>query len=187
MTFECYSRKDYLFFYYGHSELCRYHIKYVWITSTGIWHHILGNLIWQRFWMKENYENKKEFKIRRIFPSKIDMCSLCSLVSKYFLFFCVYFYTARTWFLLTHMLSNISQTKSKQKIELRNLIEYNKKNIFLQKLCRKQARGRLDPDLFLFFKITSYSNWCWSSMTNSVKRINFCLSSIWNNCKHCLL
>ena len=30
-------------------------------------------------------------------------------------------------------------------------IEYNERNIFLQKLCEKKA-GRLVPELFLFFK-----------------------------------
>ena len=61
---------------------------------------MLGNLTWQRFWTKENYDNNKEFKIR-IFPSKIYMCFLWSLVSKCFSFFCVCFYTTKTWFLLT--------------------------------------------------------------------------------------
>ena len=36
--------------------------------------------------MKENYDNNKEFKITIIFPSKIYMCFLLSLVSKYFTF-----------------------------------------------------------------------------------------------------
>ena len=44
--------------------------------------YALGNLTWQRFWMKENYHNNKEFKIKRIVPSKIDMRSFWRLVSK---------------------------------------------------------------------------------------------------------
>ena len=36
-----------------------------------------------------------------------------------------------------HILPNISQGKGNQTIEFGQLIEYNKRNIFLQKLCRK--------------------------------------------------
>ena len=36
-----------------------------------------------------------------------------------------------------HILPNISQSKGNQTIEFGQLIEYNKRNIFLQKLCRK--------------------------------------------------
>ena len=46
---------------------------------------VLGNVTWQRFWMKEHYNNNKEFKTARIFPSKINM-SLWSLVSNCFSF-----------------------------------------------------------------------------------------------------
>ena len=35
------------------------------------------------------------------------------------------------------------------------LIEYNKRNIFLQKSCKNEA-GRLVPDLFLFLKKALY-------------------------------
>ena len=35
------------------------------------------------------------------------------------------------------ILSNISQNKGNQTIKCSQLIEYNKRNIFLQKLCRK--------------------------------------------------
>ena len=49
-----------------------------------------------------------------------------------------------------HILFNISQSKGNQIMKLRQLIEHNKKNIFLQKLCRKWVR-ELVPDLFLFF------------------------------------
>ena len=50
----------------------------------------------------------------------------------------------------TYILSNISQCKSNQTIKLGQLIDHNKKNIFLQKLCGNEA-GRLVPDLFFFF------------------------------------
>ena len=36
-----------------------------------------------------------------------------------------------------HTLPNISQSKSNQKMKLGQSIEYNKRNNFLQKLCRK--------------------------------------------------
>ena len=36
-----------------------------------------------------------------------------------------------------HILSNISRSKGNQAMKLGQLIEYNKRNIFLQKLCRK--------------------------------------------------
>ena len=34
-----------------------------------------------------------------------------------------------------HILPNISQSKDKQTMKFGQLIEYNKRNIFLQKLC----------------------------------------------------
>ena len=37
-----------------------------------------------------------------------------------------------------HILPNISQSKDNQTRKLGQLREYNKRNIFLQKLCRKQ-------------------------------------------------
>ena len=49
------------------------------------------------------------------------------------------------------ILPKISQSKGNQTMKFGNLIECNKGNIFLQKLCGKEA-GRLVPDLFLFFK-----------------------------------
>ena len=36
-----------------------------------------------------------------------------------------------------HILPNISQSKGNQTTKFSQLIEYNKRNIFLQKLCRK--------------------------------------------------
>ena len=50
-----------------------------------------------------------------------------------------------------HILPNISQSKGNQAIKFGQLIEHNRRNIFLQKLCGKKAR-RLVPELFLFFK-----------------------------------
>ena len=56
------------------------------VLWTSICLLLLGNLTWQRFWMKKNYDNNKEFKITRIFHSKIYMCSVWSLVSTCFSF-----------------------------------------------------------------------------------------------------
>ena len=49
-----------------------------------------------------------------------------------------------------HILSNISRSKGNQ-MKLGQLIEYNKRNIFLQIYAENKAR-RLVPDLFLIFK-----------------------------------
>ena len=47
---------------------------------------------------------------------------------------------------------NISQSKDNQKVEFGQLIEFNKRNIFLQKLCRKQGRETSSRPLFIFSK-----------------------------------
>ena len=49
-----------------------------------------------------------------------------------------------------HILPNISQSKSNQAMKRGQLIEYNKENIFLQKLCRKWGREISSRPLFLF-------------------------------------
>ena len=48
-----------------------------------------------------------------------------------------------------HILPNTSQSKGKQTMKLSQLLEYDKRNIFFQKLCGNEA-GRLVQDLFLF-------------------------------------
>ena len=50
--------------------------------------------------------------------------------------------------IIIHILHNISRSKENQRMKFGQFIEYNKKNIFLQKSCRKW--DRLVPDLFLF-------------------------------------
>ena len=50
-----------------------------------------------------------------------------------------------------HILPDISQSKCNQTMKFGQLIEYNKRNIFLKKLWENDA-GRLVTDLFLFFK-----------------------------------
>ena len=50
-----------------------------------------------------------------------------------------------------HILTNISRSKVNQTVKLGQLIEYNKRNIFLLNYVENEA-GRIVPDLFLFFK-----------------------------------
>ena len=49
-----------------------------------------------------------------------------------------------------HILSNISQNKGNQTMKFGQLIEYNKRNIFLQKLCGKWGRETSPRPLFIF-------------------------------------
>ena len=51
-----------------------------------------------------------------------------------------------------HILPNISQSKSNQTMKFGELIEYNKRNIFLQKLCRKWGRETSSKPLFIYSK-----------------------------------
>ena len=50
-----------------------------------------------------------------------------------------------------HILPNISQSKGNLTIKFGQLIEYNKRNIFLQSHVENEL-GRLVPNLFLLFK-----------------------------------
>ena len=54
-----------------------------------------------------------------------------------------------------HILSNISRSKSNQTMKYDQLIEYNKRNIFLKNYAENEA-GRLVPDLYLYFKKALY-------------------------------
>ena len=51
-------------------------------------------------------------------------------------------YNVLTWLtkITVHILPNILQSKGNQTMKFGQLIEYNKKNIFLQKPCRKCGR-----------------------------------------------
>ena len=49
-----------------------------------------------------------------------------------------------------HIFPNISQSKGNQTIKFGQLIEYNKSNIFLQKLCRKWGKETRSRPLFIF-------------------------------------
>ena len=54
---------------------------------------------------------------------------------------------------LQYTLPNISRSKGNQTMKFGQVIEYNKRNIFLQ----KSRKGRLDPSLFLFFEKKVYT------------------------------
>ena len=54
--------------------------------------------------------------------------------------------------IVIHILSNISQSKGKQTMKFGQLIEYNKINISLQKVCQKRARETSSRSLFIFRK-----------------------------------
>ena len=51
-----------------------------------------------------------------------------------------------------HILPNISQNKGNQTMKFGQLIEYNKQNIFLQKLCRKWGKETSSRPLLFFLK-----------------------------------
>ena len=60
-----------------------------------------------------------------------------------------------------HILPNISQSKGNQTIKFGQLIEYNKRNIFLQKLCGKWSKETSSRPLSFFKKslILGESRW----------------------------
>ena len=49
-----------------------------------------------------------------------------------------------------HILSNISRSKDNKTVKFGQLIEYNQRNIFLQKPCRKWGRETSSRSLFVF-------------------------------------
>ena len=51
-----------------------------------------------------------------------------------------------------HILPNISKTKGNQTMTFGHSIEYSKRNIFLQKLCRKWGKKTSFRPLFIFSK-----------------------------------
>ena len=61
------------------------------------------------------------------------------------------------------ILLNISQSKGKQTIKFGQLIEYNKRNIFLQKLCGKWGRETSSRPLFIFWKSLIWGESKWSA------------------------
>ena len=55
--------------------------------------------------------------------------------------------------IVIHILLNISQSKGNQTMKFGQLIEYNKRNIFLQKVCRKWGKETSSKPLSLFIKV----------------------------------
>ena len=62
-----------------------------------------------------------------------------------------------------HILPNISQSKSNQTMNFDQLIEYNKRNVFLQKLCGKWSRETSSQALFIFLKSLIWGESKWSA------------------------
>ena len=51
-----------------------------------------------------------------------------------------------------HILPDISQSEGNQTMKFGQLTEYNKRNIFLQKLCQKWGRETSSRSLFISWK-----------------------------------
>ena len=49
-----------------------------------------------------------------------------------------------------HILPKISQSKGNQTMKFGQLVDYNKRNIFLQKLCRKWGKETSSRPLLIF-------------------------------------
>ena len=54
--------------------------------------------------------------------------------------------------IVIHILFNISQSKGNQTMKFGQLIEHNKRNIFLQKVCRKRGKETSSKPLSFFIK-----------------------------------
>ena len=60
-----------------------------------------------------------------------------------------------------HILSNISRSKDDKTAKFGQLIEYNQRNIFLQKPCRKWGRETSSRSLFVFQKSSIWGESRW--------------------------
>ena len=110
-------------------------------------------------------KSKKKNIIRIEYPAYEESLKSDSHLPKIFVLFASLWQTSR--FLTSQpglqkiaiqIFPNISQNKGNQTIKFGQLIEYNKRNIFLQKLWKNEAR-RLVPDLFSFFKKNLNMRW----------------------------
>ena len=63
-----------------------------------------------------------------------------------------------------HILPNIWQSKDNQTMKFGQLIEYNKTNIFLQKLCQKWGRETSSRPPFIFWKSLIWGERKWSAV-----------------------
>ena len=64
----------------------------------------------------------------------------------------------------THILLNISRSKDNQTMKLGQLIEYNKRNNFLQILCEKWGRETSSRPLFIFKESLIWGKGKWSAV-----------------------
>ena len=64
----------------------------------------------------------------------------------------------------THILSNISQSKSNQTMKFGQLIKYNNRNIFLQKLFGKWGKETSSRSLFICLKSLIWGESKWSAV-----------------------
>ena len=62
-----------------------------------------------------------------------------------------------------HILLSISQSKGSQTMKFGQLIEYYKRDIFLQKLCGKWGRETSSRPLLIFWKSLIWGESKWSS------------------------
>ena len=65
--------------------------------------------------------------------------------------------------IVVHILPNISQSKGNQAMEFGEVIKYNKRNIFLQKLCRKWVKENSSRPLFIFLESFRWGESKWSA------------------------
>ena len=62
-----------------------------------------------------------------------------------------------------HIIPNVSQSKYNQTMKFGHLIDYNKRNIFLQKLYEKSGRETSSRPLFIFLKSLIWGESKWSA------------------------
>ena len=62
-----------------------------------------------------------------------------------------------------HILFNISESRGNQTMKFGQLIKYNKRNIFFQKLCRRWDKQTSSRPLFIFKKSLIWSESKWSA------------------------
>ena len=65
--------------------------------------------------------------------------------------------------IMIHILFSISQSKSNQIMKFGQLIEYNKRNIFLQKVCWKWSKETSSKPVSFFYKSLTWGESKWSA------------------------
>ena len=124
-------------------------------------------LDWKSFKSNEkcflfHIKSSSRFQDIQVFITTFWSCSKNGLIKK--INFKIHDVT--TWFTNNcnaHILINISQNKGNQTKKSGQLIEYNKRNIFLQKLCEKWGRETSSRPLFVFTKSLIWCESKWSA------------------------